>query len=239
VRRLQEEGLGRERVLAAGVRMLDMGVFRPGGEEYAPGDDDEDGTFGLATLRREHVRLKRGAVLFSYTAKGGIPRTLALPDPLLHRVVNSLLRRRGGGDDLLAYRVGRGWHDVRAEDLNLAVKEVAGEQYTCKDLRTWNATVLAAVTLAAGVAQGGVPEKERARKRVVNRAVKEVSEHLGNTPTVARSSYIDSRVLERFGDGRTVLPTLKALENGSAVPDLTDDSTRAKVEEAVVRLIGS
>jgi DNA topoisomerase-1 len=239
VTRLGEKGLGRDRVLASGVRMLDIGVFRPGGEEYAPGDDDEDGTFGLATLRREHVQLKRGAVLFAYPAKGGIPRTLALRDPLLHKVVGSLLRRRGGGEDLLAYRVGRDWHDVRAEDLNAAVKELVGEQYTCKDLRTWNATVLAAVTLAAGVAQGGVPEKERARKRVVNRAIKEVSEHLGNTPTVARSSYVDPRVLERFQEGRTVLSALRSLENGSAVPDLYDDGTRATVERAVVRLIGS
>ena len=239
VTRLQEKGLGRDRVLAAGVRMLDIGVFRPGGEEYAPGDDDEDGTFGLATLRREHVQLKRGAVLFAYTAKGGIPRTLALRDPLLHRVVNSLLRRRGGGDDLLAYRIARGWHDVRAEDLNSAVKEVAGEQYSCKDLRTWNATVLAAVTLAAGVARGGVPDKERARKRVVKNAIKQVSEHLGNTPTVARSSYVDPRVLDRFEEGRTVLRALQNLEDGSAVPDLTDDTTRAAVERAVVRLIAS
>ncbi len=239
VTRLQEKGLGRDRVLAAAVRMLDIGVFRAGGEEYAPGDDDEDGTFGLATLRREHVQLKRGAVLFSYPAKGGVPRTLALRDPLLHKVVDALLRRRGGGEDLLAYRNGRDWHDVRAEDLNAAVKELVGEQYTCKDLRTWNATVLAAVTLAAGVARGGVPEKERARKRVVNRAIKEVSEHLGNTPTVARSSYVDPRVLDRFEAGRTVLRVLRSLENGSAVPDLTDDATRAAVERAVVRLIGS
>ena len=239
VQRLQEKGLGRERVLAAGVRMLDVGVFRPGGEEYAPGDDDEDGTFGLATLRREHVQLKRGAVLFSYPAKGGIPRTLALRDPLLHKVVNSLLRRRGGGEDLLVYRNGRGWRDVRAEDLNAAVKEMIGEQYSCKDLRTWNATVLAAVTLAAGVARGGVPDKERARKRVVNRAIKEVSTHLGNTPTVARSSYVDPRVIERFEEGRTVLRALQRLENSSAMPDLTEDATRAAVERAVVRLITS
>jgi DNA topoisomerase-1 len=237
--RLGEAGLGRDRVLAAGVRMLDIGVFRPGGEEYAPGDDDEDGTFGLATLRRDHVQLKRGAVLFSYPAKGGIPRTLALRDPLLHKVCNSLLRRRGGGEDLLAYRVCRDWHDVRAEDLNTAVKELAGEQFTCKDLRTWNATVLAAVTLAAGVAQAGVPERERARKRVVNRAVKQVSEHLGNTPTVARSSYIDPRVLRRFEEGHTVLTAIRRLDGSSAVPDLTDDATRAAVERAVVRLIGA
>jgi DNA topoisomerase I len=238
VRRLEQKGLGPERVLAAGVRMLDVGVFRPGGEEYAPGDDDEDGTFGLATLRREHVRLERGTVLFSYPAKGGVPRTHALRDPLLHRIVGSLLRRRGGGEDLLAYRVGHGWHDVRAEDLNVAVKELIGEQYSCKDLRTWNATVLAATTLAGRVARGGVPERERTRRRVVNRALEEVATHLGNTPAIARSSYVDPRVIERFEEGRTVLRALRRLENGSA-PDLTDDATRAAVERAVVRLIAS
>ncbi len=239
VRRLAERGLTQDRVLAAGVRMLDLGVFRPGGQEYAPGDDDEDGTFGLATLRREHVALKRGAVLFAYPAKGGIPRALALRDPLVHKVISSLLRRRGGGDELLAFWGGGQWRDVRAEDLNAAVKELAGPQYTCKDLRTWNATVLAAVTLAAGVAQGGVPQAQRARKRVINGAVKQVSKHLGNTPTVARSSYIDPRVLERFEDGRTVLTALRRLKGSGAVPDLTDDATRAAVERAVVRLIRS
>ena len=238
VARLGDAGLGRDRVLAGGVRMLDLGVFRAGGEEYAPGDDDEDGTFGLATLRREHVTLKRGAVLFSYPAKGGVPRAVALKDPLLHKMVNSLLRRRGGGEDLLVYRNGRrDWHDVRAEDLNAAVKELAGEEYTCKDLRTWNATVLAAVTLAAGTAESGMPQSERTRKRVVNQAVKQVSEHLGNTPAVARSSYIDPRVLEQFGEGRTVLPALRKL--AGPMPDLTDDATRAQVERAVVRLITS
>ncbi len=163
-------------------------------------------------MRREHVRLRRGAVLFSYPAKGGVPRALALRDTLLHKVVNALLRRRGGGDDLLAFRNGRhDWHDVRAEDLNAAVKELAGEQYTCKDLRTWNATVLTAVTLAAGAAEGGVPSSERARKRVVSAAVTQVSEHLGNTAAVARASYIDPRVLVRFEEGRTVLPALRLL----------------------------
>ena len=142
-------------MLAGAVRMLDVGVFRAGGEQYAPSDDDEDGTFGLATLRREHVSLKRGAVLFAYPAKGNIPRTLALRDPLLHRVVGSLLRRKGGGEELLAYKVKRDWCDVKTADLNGAVKELAGEEYTCKDLRTWNATVLAAVALAAGRRRDG------------------------------------------------------------------------------------
>jgi len=189
VRRLEEQGLGRDRVLAGAVRMLDVGVFRAGGEQYAPSDDDEDGTFGLATLRRDHVSLKRGAGC-----------------------------------------------DVRTADLNGAVKELAGEEYTCKDLRTWNATVLAAVALAAGAAESGVPRSARGRKRIVTGAVKVVSEHLGNTPTVARSSYVDPRVVERFEDGRTVLPVLQKLEGCEAgLP--RDDGSRAVLERAVVELI--
>jgi DNA topoisomerase I len=240
-RRLGEPGLGRDRVLAAAVRMLDIGVFRAGGEQYAPSDDDEDGTFGLATLRREHVQLKRGAVLFSYPAKGNVPRTLALRDPLLHRVINSLLRRRGGGEELLAYKDRREWCDVRTADLNGAVKELAGEEYTCKDLRTWNATVLAAVTLAASTADAGVPGSARARKKLVNGAIKQVSEHLGNTPTVARASYVDPRVVQRFEEGRTVLAALRSITaagvSGGADGVPADDASRAEMEQAVVKLI--
>ena len=98
------------------------------------------------------------------------------------------MRRKGGGEELLAYKIRRDWCDVKTADLNGAVKELAGEDYTCKDLRTWNATVLAAVVLAAGAAEKGVPGSERGRRRIVTGAVKQVSEHLGNTPTVARSS---------------------------------------------------
>jgi DNA topoisomerase IB len=105
-------------VLAGAVRMLDVGVFRAGGEQYAPGDDDEDGTFGLATLRREHVSLKRGAVVFAYPAKGGIPRTLRTARPAAAPGRRSLLRRKGGGEELLAYKVKRDWCDVKTGDLN-------------------------------------------------------------------------------------------------------------------------
>ena len=101
---------------------------------------------------------------------------------------------------------------MRAEDLNAAVKELAGEEYTCKDLRTWNATVLAAVTLAAGTAESGVPLASARASGWSTRRSKQVSEHLGNTPAVARSSYIDPRVLEQFAEGRTVLPALRKLE---------------------------
>lgn len=237
LRRLDGRGLGRDRVLAGGIRMLDIGVFRAGGEEYAPGGgddgDDREGTFGLATLLREHVRLRRGAVEVCYLAKGAIERTVALRDPALHRFVGGLLRRRGGGEDLLAFRTGREWHDVRAEDLNAGVKELVGEQYTCKDLRTWNATVLGAVTLAAGAAEHGVPSTERARKRAVKEAVTTVAEHLGNTPTVARASYVDPRVVERFAEGATILPALRRVGR----LDPSDDAGRAVLDRAVVRLL--
>ena len=129
---------------------------------------------------------------------------------------------------------------MRAEDLNAAVKELAGDRFTCKDLRTWNATVLAAVTLAAGVAQGGVPTAERTRKRVANRAIKQVAEHLGNTPTVARASYVDPRVLDRFAGGpHGADRAAPAGRRPTAVPDLTDDATRAALDRAVVRLLRS
>ena len=235
--RLAEPGLGQRRVLAAAVRMLDIGVFRAGGEEYAPSCDDDEGTFGLATLRREHVRLHRGTVLIDYVAKGGIPRTVELHDPSVHRVVASLLRRRGGGDELLAYRNGRSWRDVRTSDLNDAVKELAGRRYTCKDLRTWNATVLAAAALAAQ-AVDGVPATPRGQARLVAAAMREVADHLGNTPAVARASYVDPRLIEQFEQGCTVLPTLRRL-NGAApnVADLSDDGVRAAVEAAVIRLL--
>jgi len=232
VERMGRKGLGRERVLAGALRMLDLGVFRAGGEQYAPGADDDEGTFGLATLLREHVRLHRGAVEVTYLAKGAVERTVALRDPALHRMVNGLLRRRGGGDDLLAFKVGDSWHDVTADDLNVAVKELIGKRYTAKDLRTWNATVLAAVTLA-GVAADGIPTAQRARARLVTAAMNEVAEHLGNTPTVARSSYVDPRVITRFEDGRTLLPTLRR----RSLSDPLDDDGRAVLDRAVVRLL--
>ena len=125
---------------------------------------------------------------------------------------------------------------VKTADLNAAVKELAGEPYSCKDLRTWNGTVLAAVTLAGLVADDGMPTTVRARKRAVTTTVKAVAAHLGNTPAVARSSYIDPRVLERFERGRTVLAALRRADTDDDGRPM-DDEARATLERAVVRLI--
>ena len=229
---LEGRGLGCDRVLAAALRMLDIGVFRVGGEEYAPGPGEDEGSFGLATVRREHVRLRRGGIELRYPAKGGIERTITLRDPALHAVVRSLLRRQGGGEDLLAYRAGHGWHDVCAEDINARLKELAGDEFSAKDLRTWNATVLAAVALAASAASG-VPASQRGRTREINTVLDEVAEHLGNTRAVAKASYVDPRVLEHYVEGRTILPAVRR----AGTTDLTDEEVRTRLEAALLRLL--
>jgi DNA topoisomerase IB len=120
---LAGEGLTRDRVLACAVRLLDRGFFRIGGEDYAT----ENSTFGLATMRKEHARLLRGSeLLFDYPAKGGKQRVQAVVDPAVYEVVVALKRRRGGGDELLAYRDGRRWRDVRSQEVHSEKKSVAG-----------------------------------------------------------------------------------------------------------------
>jgi DNA topoisomerase IB len=236
-RRLGEGGgLRPDRVLAGALRMLELGAFRVGGDQYAPDDDDDgeaEGSFGLATLRLEHVRRARGEVRVSYPAKGGVQREIALRDPQLHRLVGSLLRRRGAApeQDLLVYRNGRGWHDVRAEDVNGYLKQLAGDEFTAKDLRTWNATVLAAVSLAS--ADPDRARTARGRKRVLTASYREVAEHLGNTPTVARQSYVDPRVASAFERGRTVERAVRRAARAAA----TVEETRAIIEPAVSRLL--
>jgi DNA topoisomerase IB len=205
---LGERGSTRDRVLAAAVRLLDVGCFRIGGEEYAAG---AEATFGLATLRRDHVSLVPGAVRFCYPAKGGVERALEVTDDGVRAVVRGLLGRRSDAAELLAYRTGAGWCDVRSADINGYLREVGGMDISAKDFRTWHGTVLAAITLAAhsraAAAQRG-KLSATARKRAVAATMREVSEYLGNTPAVARASYVDPRVVDLFADGVTIAPVL-------------------------------
>lgn len=200
-RRLQRdlagEGMGRDRVLACAVRLLELGLFRVGGEAYA----DDNGSYGLATVRKGHVRAQGDELRFDYPAKGGQRRVVTIGDPDVAAVVRALKRRRGGGPELLAYKDERGrWVDVRSSDINAYLQEALGEGFSAKDFRTWIATVLAAVGLAA---EDGA-ESDRQRQQAVRRVVRDVARQLGNTPAVARSAYVDPRVIERYEDGRTV-----------------------------------
>jgi DNA topoisomerase IB len=224
---LAGKGLRRQRVLAAAVRLIDLGFFRPGGDEYAA----ENGTFGIATIRREHVTCRRGELVFDYPAKGSKQREQAIVDRDVQAVVTSLKRRRGGGEDLFAYWAGRRWHDMTSADINDYLQEITGRGFTAKDFRTWHATVLAAVGLAVSEPVAG---SERARKRAIARAVKEVADYLGNTPAVARASYIDPRIIELYEQGITIAPVLRDLGSESGFGEL---ATQGKAERAVVRLL--
>jgi DNA topoisomerase I len=231
VEAIHGEGLTRERVLAAAVRLLDLGAFRVGSEQYA----EDNGTYGLATLRKEHVRVRGEQVFFSYTAKGGIDRELELTDRPTADVVRELLRRPDGGEELLGYWVEdpageRSWHDVTSTEVNAYLKEISDAEITAKDFRTWNATVLMAATLA----ETPTPATKTARKRVLKQAYERVSETLGNTPAVCKASYVDPRVVDRYENGETVE---HALREAASAPD--DRSAQRALEQAVCQLLSA
>jgi DNA topoisomerase I len=215
-----------DRVLSCAIRLLDIGLFRIGGEEYA---DDAGGT-GLATVRKENVTVSGDEVIFDYLAKGGVRRVQAVGDPPTVAVVTVLRRRRSGGDQLLAYRDGRRWRAVRSEEISEYLKGLIGDEYSAKDFRTWNATVLAAVSLAA---DGRDATTNAARKRAIDGAVRGVAEVLGNTPAVARRAYIDPRVFDRYLSGWTIGAEVDRI--GSLTGP--DDRRRARLEHAVLDLL--
>jgi DNA topoisomerase IB len=216
---LAQEGMPKTKVLACAVRLLEQGTFRIGGEVYA----EENGSYGLATLRKHHVKVRGDTVEFDYDGKSGQHRQCSVVDADVRNVLVTLRRRRGSADtELLAYRDESGhWVDVRSEDINDYLHDVLGDEFSAKDFRTWVGTVLAAVLLA----EEGPAATDTERRRAVTSAVKAVADHLGNTPAVARSAYIDPRVIERF-----------------EADDVADDALEAdafrELEEAVVDLIG-
>jgi DNA topoisomerase-1 len=227
-RDLRRRQISRERVLACAVRLLDRGFFRIGGEDYA----EENETYGVATMRKRHITLRGNKVTFDYEAKGGARRAQVIADPDAARLLRTLRSRRGGGHELLAFRNGRRWSDIRSSDINQYVKEGTGGNHSAKDFRTWNATVLAAVVLAAG-ARENPPESKAARTRAKRLAVNEVARYLGNTPAVCRDSYIDPRVFDRFDGGLTI---------GGVFEQLPDDpadwpEVQGPIERAVLDLI--
>ena len=223
---LAADDLGRDRVLSCAVRLLDRGFFRIGGEEYA----EDNGTFGLATMRRSHATLRDHDVLtFDYPAKGGERRVQSVVDPDSYEVVASLKRRRAKGAELLAYKNGPRWVDVTSDDINEYIREVTGGPYSAKDFRTWNATVLAASSIAL---LGQRAKSATARKRIVSLAITEVARYLGNTPAVCRASYVDPRVIDRFDAGQTILGALNRLP-----AELPEPDRQRRIEEAVLDLL--
>jgi DNA topoisomerase IB len=191
------EGMPRERVAAIAVRLLDLGYFRIGNDVYT----DQHGSFGLTTLEKRHVCKDRDRLMFTFTGKSGIEHSIEIDDADVIDALDVLRRRRGGGDKLLAFRDERRWSDLDAVHVNRYLDDLIGGDLTAKDFRTWHATVLAAAALAMSDEPG---DTKASRTRAVREAVKEVAEYLGNTPTIARNSYIDPRVIDRYEEGVTI-----------------------------------
>lgn len=185
-----------DRALATAFRLLDVGAFRIGSDRYA----DENGSYGLLTLERRHLHGSAGALFFEYVAKSGQERSLEIDDPRLRNSLEVMRRRRGSPDQrLLAYKEANDWQELVSEQVNAYIKERTGDNSSAKDFRTWHANVVA----AAALAQEDGPTKA-ARKRAVASAMNEVADVLGNTPAVARSGYVDPRLVDLFEDGATV-----------------------------------
>ncbi|SDG27235.1 DNA topoisomerase IB [Klenkia brasiliensis] len=225
---LRRRGMPRERALALAVRLLDLGAFRVGSDQYA----EDNGTYGLATLRREHVEVRGRTVAFCYLAKGSKQREVEITDPATATAVRQLLERPDdAGEELLAWQNPDGsWRDVHSDDVNAYLREVSGAEVTAKDFRTWTATVLMAVLLA----EDPPPTSRTGRTKAARAAYRAVSDQLGNTPAVCRASYVDPRVVDRFEHGETIADAL-AEAAGAA-----DDRERQRVLEAgVCRLLSA
>ena len=223
---LGAKGLGRDRVLALALHLLDRGYFRAGGEQYA----DENESYGLATLLCEHITLNRDSVMFDYPAKSGVRRTLEITDQAVVRAVRSLMRRDGRTERFLVCRNGSGWTDIRADDLNARFKELVGEDYSVKDLRTWHGTVLAAEAFV----DADPPVSPKVVKRVESAVMKEVSEALGNTPAVARGSYVDPRVVRGYEQGQTIAAAAKRADRARSPGDaqvILEKATRTLIRK--------
>ncbi|MBC7274925.1 DNA topoisomerase IB [Nocardioides sp.] len=225
-RDLATTGMNLDRASALALRLLDLGCFRIGSDAYA----DDNGGFGLTTLGRRHVRRRGDSYVFDFTGKSGVHHTITIDDPLSVEAVAQLRRRHAGFEEILAYQQGRRWQRLTPALVNDYMREVSGLEVSAKDFRTWHATVLAALALSEDpeAAKRATPTAKSRRKQQVA-AIKEVAEYLGNTPAVARSSYVDPRVLELHEQGRTIQVRRGASDDPQA--------RQAAAERAVLRLL--
>lgn len=203
-------GIPGRKVLAGVLKILGACFLRPGSKVYA----DQNKSYGLATLRRNHVSVRGDVVRFDYMGKSGKRQQHELRDRKIARMVRELMRHPG---EVFKFRTEQGeLRDVTAAHINAYIKEVMGEQFSAKDFRTWAGTLLCACALARGGPPAGRSKHDR--KRRIAAAMREVAVHLGNTPAVCRSSYVSPIVLRRFEQGRILgrhLDDVAALQDGN------------------------
>lgn len=221
---LGREGMPLERACAAAVRLLDLGYFRIGNDAYA----DAHGSFGLTTIERRHVRRQQDRLVFAFVGKSGVEHRIEIDDETVIEAVEIMRSRRSAEHPgLLAYRDGRSWRSIIPDLVNDYVRQTTGLEATAKDFRTWHATVLAAAALSETEEPG---ESKTSRKRAVASAMREVSEFLGNTPALARSAYVDPRVIEAYERGLTIKGTTRRTYD-------SPDERQAALERATLKLI--
>jgi DNA topoisomerase IB len=213
----REQHLDHHRILALALRLLDVGLFRVGSDRYAR----ENHHYGLTTLQMSQVVVRDGSAVFDYTGKEGKRERLAVTDAEAVKVLATLRRRRSGPPELIAFRGARGWTRVHGQDVNNFLRCLSGGPFSAKEYRTWNATVIAATALAGQRPVDG---------RAAGLASRAVAEALGNTPAVARQSYIDPRVFRRYAEGQVV--NLHDLPDGAW-------QARATIERRVLGLLAS
>ena len=205
-RDLKQTGLGRDRVLATMLRILSTCFMRAGSDVYA----SENGSYGIATLRRQHVKVKGETVSFDFPGKSGVRQQREISDRRVAKVIRALLNQPGRR--VFRYQNGDGqFVDVTTRQINQYIKEVMGEKFSAKDFRTWAGTLICACALA----RCGCDEEDSktSRKRKMVAAIKETAEALGNTAAVCKGSYISPTVLNEFEKGKIVdnyFPSLQA-----------------------------
>jgi DNA topoisomerase-1 len=211
-RDLSRSDLTRERILAAVVRLLETTLARVGNVEYAK----ENNSFGLTTLRRRHARVKGSSVEIDFRGKHGIAHHLEIRDARLARIIRGCQEILG--QELFHYVDEAGErHAVASQDVNDYLREIAGEEVTAKDFRTWAGTNLAAIALR----EYPVAESEAAAKRTIARAVEAVAKLLGNTPAICRKCYIHPAIIDAYLDGSLIAGL--TTENGGEVVGLKRD----------------
>ncbi|MFZ2015091.1 MAG: DNA topoisomerase IB [Nocardioides sp.] len=221
---LGAEGMSLDRACAVAVRLLDLGYFRIGNDVYA----EENGSFGLTTFQRRHVRKQGSTMVSCFIGKSGVEHCITIDDPATVVALEVMRKRRGPADEeLLAWKERGRWHDLDSSHVNDYVRRTTGMDATAKDFRTWHATVIAAASLAASE-EPGVTKASRKRAEVA--AMKEVAEFLGNTPGLARSSYVDPRVVDAYEEGHTIA---HALRRKAATPA----ERQTILERAVLKLL--
>ena len=205
-RHLRQPGLKRERVLACILRILSTCFMRPGSQVYA----SEHGSYGIATLRRKHVKVKGDVVEFDFPGKSGVRQYRQLRDRQVARVIRSTLKVPGF--NVFKFENGDGKVvKVTSRHINEYIKEVMGSSFSAKDFRTWAGTLVCACALAREGTE--IPVKKTVRNKRIVAAIKETAEVLGNTPAVCRGSYVCPEVINAFEKGRVIDNTFNSLDD--------------------------